>query len=66
MDAMNPNQAIFIREFNWSRPKSALSFNAQPMEKPQTFPRDFIAEAIKAGAAKPVSRRKTRGKTKSA
>jgi len=44
-------KAIFTREFHWSRPRSPLGFGARPSPEPQTFPRDFIEAAVKAGAA---------------
>lgn len=46
--------AIFDREFHWQRPGSPLGFGAMAAPHLQTFPRDFIAAAIKAGAARPV------------
>ena len=51
-------KAIFHREFHWSRPNSRLGFGARPKEEPQTFPRDFIAAAVKAGAATEVPPRR--------
>lgn len=47
-------KAIFLREFHWSRPNSPLGFGARPSPEPQSFPRDFIEAAIKAGAAIPA------------
>jgi len=49
-------RAIFTRVFHWSRPRSVFGFAANPSTKAQTFPRDFIAAAIKAGAAVPVAK----------
>lgn len=47
-------KAIFLREFHWSRPNSPLGFGAKASQEPQSFPRDFIEAAIRAGAAIPV------------
>lgn len=47
-------RAVFKRVFHWSRPKSVFGFCAHPAPWPQTFPHDFIAAAITAGAAAPV------------
>lgn len=47
-------RAVFVREFHWGRPGSNIGFGAFAKDEPQTFPRDFIAAAIKAGAAVPV------------
>lgn len=44
-------RAIFLREFNWKRPKSKFSFNVQPSPKPRLLPHDVIEAAIAAGAA---------------
>lgn len=52
--AKRVNKAIFTREFHWSRPNSPLGFGARPSPEPQTFPRDFIDAAIRAGAAQAV------------
>lgn len=53
----HPAKAIFVREFHWSRPGTRYGFGACPSSEPQSFPRDFIAAAIKAGAALPVPRK---------
>lgn len=54
-------KAIFLREFHWSRPDSPLGFGARPSPKPQSFPRDFIAAAVLAGAAiEPPKQTKTK------
>ena len=50
--------AVFHREFNWSRPKSRHSFKVRPKPEPQQWPRDVIAAAIEAGAAKPARRKR--------
>lgn len=47
-------RAVFVREFHWGRPGSNIGFGAFAADEPQTFPRDFIAAAIEAGAAVPV------------
>lgn len=47
-------KALFLRDFHWRRPQSAIGFGAKAKPKRQTFPRDFIAAAIRAGAAIPV------------
>ncbi|OWJ78420.1 hypothetical protein CDV49_08265 [Haematobacter genomosp. 1] len=47
-------RALFLREFHWRRHKKNVGFGAKPKPTPQSFPRDFIAAAIKAGAAIPV------------
>lgn len=61
---MTETKAIFLREFHWGRPNSPLGFGAKASPEPQDFPRDFIAAAIKAGAAVPVKpRRKTHSTT---
>ena len=44
-------KAVFLREFHWGRPGVNIGFGALASEVPQSFPRDFIAAAIKAGAA---------------
>ena len=54
--------AIFIREFNWSRPRSVYSFNAKASSAPQERPRDFIEAAVKAGAAELVPSPSREGK----
>lgn len=51
-------RALFLREFHWRRPESAIGFGAKPLRRPQTFPRDFIAAAIRSGAAIPVQKRR--------
>ncbi len=57
-------KAVFIREFHWGRPKTRIGFGAKPSAEPQSFPRDFIAAAIAAGAAVPVEKPAARrGKT---
>lgn len=43
--------AVFIREFNWSRPKSKFSFNVKPSPTPQLKVHDLVDAAVKAGAA---------------
>lgn len=52
---MSNVKAVFSREFHWRRPKSGLGFGARASDEPQTFPRDFIDAAVKAGAAEIVS-----------
>lgn len=47
-------RALFLREFHWRRPKASIGFGAKAKPTPQSFPRDFIAAAIRAGAAIPV------------
>lgn len=47
--------AIFHREFNWRRPKSRFSFNAQASETPQSKVHDFVDAAVAAGAATRVT-----------
>ncbi|WP_434612071.1 hypothetical protein [Tabrizicola sp. M-4] len=49
-------KAIFLREFHWGRPKSRIGFGAKASPDAQSFPRDFIAAAIAAGAAVPVEK----------
>lgn len=44
-------RAVFLREFHWQRPASPIGFGAKALTKPQSFPRDFIAAALRAGAA---------------
>ncbi len=57
-------KAVFVREFHWGRPNSRIGFAAKPSIDPQSFPRDFIAAAIAAGAAVPVEKPAARrGKT---
>jgi len=51
-------KALFLREFHWRRPKAPFGFGAKPLPVPQSFPRDFIAAAIRSGAAEPVSKRR--------
>ncbi len=57
MSCSHPTKAIFVREFHWSRPGARYGFGARPAPEPQSFPRDFIAAAIEAGAARPVTRK---------
>jgi len=47
-------RAIFTREFHWTRPGAPFGFGTRAKAQPQTFPRDFIAAAIRAGAAEPI------------
>lgn len=47
-------KAVFTREFHWNRPGSNIGFGARPKVGPQNFPRDFIAAAVRAGAATEV------------
>lgn len=54
-------KAIFTREFHWRRPGSRYGFGAQPSEAAQSFPRDFVAAAVAAGAAEEVPARAGRG-----
>jgi hypothetical protein len=57
-------KAVFLREFHWGRPNSRIGFGAHASADPQSFPRDFIAAAIAAGAAVPVEKPAARrGKT---
>lgn len=51
-------KAIFKHEFHWGREKENIGFAAYPSEEPQTFPRDFIEAAVKAGAATEVSQKR--------
>jgi hypothetical protein len=44
-------KAVFVREFHWGRPGANIGFGAVASDAPKSFPRDFIAAAIKAGAA---------------
>lgn len=50
-------RALFLREFHWRRPKASVGFGAKAKPTPQTFPRDFISAAIRAGAAIPVRKK---------
>ena len=43
--------AIFMREFNYSNPKSRHSYNVQPSSKPQEWDDEVVAAAVAAGAA---------------
>ena len=54
-------KAIFLREFNWRRPKSKFSFNAKPTPEPQSRVHDFVEAAVAAGAAIRVRPPKRRG-----
>lgn len=54
---MANTKAIFHREFHWSRPNSAVGFGAKAKPEAQSFPRDFIEAAVKAGAATLVERK---------
>jgi hypothetical protein len=57
-------KAVFVREFHWGRLKGRIGFAAKASPAPQSFPRDFIAAAIAAGAAVPVEKPAARrGKT---
>lgn len=55
---MANTKAIFHREFHWNRPRSPLGFGAKPRAEPQSFPRDFIEAAVKAGAATLAERKR--------
>lgn len=50
-------KAIFTREFHWRR-DMRLGFGAKASPEPQSFPRDFIAAAVAAGAATEVPQRR--------
>jgi hypothetical protein len=50
-------RAVFHQIFHWSRPRSPFGFAAYPKVEVQTFPRDFIAAAVRAGAATEVPHR---------
>lgn len=47
--------ATFIREFDWHRPGSKVSFNAKADGSPKCRPHDFIEAAVNAGAAVKVT-----------
>lgn len=49
-------KAVFLREYHWGRPNSRIGFGAKASPEAQSFPRDFIAAAIAAGAAVPVEK----------
>jgi hypothetical protein len=55
---MSVCKAVFLRAFHWRRPGSKFGWGAQPGPQVQTFPRAFIAAAIKAGAAVPAKPRR--------
>lgn len=47
-------EAIFEREFDYSSRAENAGWAAKPSPEPQTFPREFIDAAVKAGAATEV------------
>lgn len=47
-------KAIFEREFHYSSRTKNAGWSARPSPDPQTFPREFIDAAVKAGAATEV------------
>lgn len=49
-------KAIFTDSFHFNRKGSNESFLVHAAKEPQTFPRDVIEAAIKAGKAEPVSK----------
>lgn len=49
-------KAIFTDSFHFIRKGSNKSFLVHAAKEPQTFPRDVIEAAIKAGKAEPVSK----------
>ncbi len=55
-------RAIFHKEFNYSDPKSPLSFNVKPSPDPQSRPHYIVDAAIKAGAAERVSQSSSKRK----
>jgi hypothetical protein len=46
--------AVFKKNFNWHRPKSAVSFSAEASPDPQERPKDFIEQAVARGFAEEV------------
>jgi hypothetical protein len=42
---------VVHREFNWSRPRSVLSFNLKPSPVPRSVVHDLGEAAVAAGAA---------------
>lgn len=47
--------AVFLREANWSRPRSVFSFNAKASAAPQERPLDFIEYCVGRGWAERVA-----------
>lgn len=43
---------VVLREVNWARPKSMLSFNAKAGALPQEWPKDFVDYAVSIGRAR--------------
>lgn len=59
-----PHRAIFTESFGMSsKLQPGIGWHAWPSPEPQTFPREMIEAAIKAGRAHPVPRRKAAPKT---
>ncbi len=56
-------KAIFTGEFHYSSRKTNAGWSAYPSDEPQTFPREFIAAAKKAGKAHDVPAKKTTEKS---
>lgn len=59
----NQSKAIFTGEFHYSSRKTNAGWSAYPSEEPQSFPREFIAAAIKAGMAHAVPPKKSTEKS---
>jgi len=58
-------KAIFTHDFHWSRPGVNIGFAARAGKEPQTWPADFIAAAVEAGAATEINNTRRRKATKS-
>ena len=52
-------KAIFHREFHYTSRKVNAGWSVKPSPKPQTFPRELIDAAVKAGVAKEVRPRRS-------
>jgi len=50
--------AVFNRDFHMNFPKEGFGFGAVANSTPQSFPREFIDAAVKAGAAARTPKKK--------
>lgn len=53
-------KAIFHREFHYTSRKVNAGWSVKPSSQPQTFPRELIEAAVKAGVAKEVGPRRSK------
>lgn len=51
-------KAIFHSNFNYTDTKKGVSWKINPSKTPKSLPSEVIDAAIKAGAARPVTKKK--------